>query len=127
MTTLTHKYSEVFDPLLALSKMNRARWPRSECVDLEASFSSSALMLMGLDFMYQVDLVALMQEDKRYVDEICRLYSIPRSKSKELDNVIEQHVLHDNEIILPWETKMNRASDSGSWMHAMLEQFVSGY
>ncbi|CAE7445428.1 unnamed protein product [Symbiodinium sp. CCMP2592] len=128
VTTLIHQYSEDFDPLLALSKMkNGTRWPRSEYLDAEMNFSSIAGMLKGLDFRYQADLVALLQEDKPDVDEICRLFCISRSELKDLDKVIEQFVLHDNEIILLWETKKNCASNSGTWMHAMLEHLFNGY
>ena len=106
---------------------NGTRWPRSEYVDPEANFSVISGMLLDLDFTDQANLVALLQADKPDVDEICRLFSVSRSELTDLDDVIAEFVLHDNDILMLWDTKKNHASNSGTWMHSMLEHLLNGY
>ena len=82
---------------------------------------------MDLDFPQKAKLTTLLQADKPDVDEICRLFSASRTELRELEDVIAEFTLHDNEILVLWETKKNHASNSGTWMHSMLEHLLNGY
>ena len=101
-------------------------WPRSVYVAPDINFKHISNMLMGLDFRYQADVVALMKDDAPNIDEICRLLRESKEECSDLTEIIEVIMMTDSEIFTMWEAQKNQAANSGTWMHAMLEYSFNG-
>ena len=128
MTSLIHRHAEKFDSNAAVQMMTSGRnWPRSMYVAPDVNFKHISNMLMGLDFRYQADIVALMREEEPNIDEICRLLRESKEECADLKEIITAIMLTDSEILTMWEVHKNRAANSGTWMHAMLEHDFNGH
>ena len=103
------------------------RWPRPDYVDPATDFKAIAKMLKGLSFRYQADLVYLLQEATPNIDEICRLFAISKNDFAEWTSILDELAMSDDEIMLAWDNKRNRAANSGTWMHSMMEHLLNGY
>ncbi|CAE7885066.1 unnamed protein product, partial [Symbiodinium sp. KB8] len=128
VTGLIHDYSEDFIPSEALWKMKSGKkWPRSEYVSGDADFKVIAAILAGMDFRYQADLVELLRSDEPDLDKICSMFAESRDDIPDWDELLSNFMLHDNEILDYWNRKRDTAANSGTWMHAMLENLLNGY
>ena len=125
---MIHRHAEKFDSNAAVQMMTSGRnWPRSMYVAPDVNFKHISNMLMGLDFRYQADIVALMREEEPNIDEICRLLRESKEECADLKEIITAIMLTDSEILTMWEVHKNRAANSGTWMHAMLEHDFNGH
>ena len=128
MISLIPRHAEKFDSNAAGQMMTSGRnWPRSIYEAPDANFKHISNMLMGLDFHYQADIVALMREEEPNIDEICRLLRESKEECADLKEIITAIMLTDNEILTMWEIHKNRAANSGTWMHAILEHDFNGH
>ena len=127
VTSLIHKHAQEFESSAALDMMKTGRnWPRSVYVAPDINFKHISNMLMGLDFRYQADVVALMKDDAPNIDEICRLLRESKEECSDLTEIIEVIMMTDSEIFTMWEAQKNQAANSGAWTHAMLEYSFNG-
>ncbi|CAE7258342.1 unnamed protein product [Symbiodinium microadriaticum] len=128
VTGLAHRYSEEFEPDVALMKMKSGKhWPRTEYIKPSVSLPSIANMLMGLDFRCQADLVHLLRQSVPDMSEICRLFALSRSDVDGWDDIIRELTMSDDEILLNWNVRRQTAASSGTWMHSMIEYMLNGY
>ena len=89
VTSLIHRHAEKFDSNAAVQMMTSGRnWPRSMRVASDVNFKHISNMLMGLDFRYQADVVALMREEEPNIDEICRLLRESKEECADLKEII---------------------------------------
>ena len=103
------------------------QWPRAMYVSADTDFRKISNMLMGLDFRYQADLVALMREDSPDIEEICRLLRECKDECTDLQDIIDMITLTEDEVHYLWERNRHEAANSGTWMHAMLEHRYNGH
>ncbi|OLP88805.1 hypothetical protein AK812_SmicGene29789 [Symbiodinium microadriaticum] len=128
VTGLIHRYSEEFEPDVALAKMKSGKdWPRAEYISPSVSLPSIANMLMGIDCKYQADLVHSLRQNVPDISEICRLFALSRSDMNGWDDIVRELTMSDDEIMSSWNVRRQTAANSGTWMHSMIEHMLNGY